>query len=59
MACHLLPAYRRRFPDLGLPASEAAARESLLLPLFPGMTDAEQSEVAGALRAALDGELGR
>ncbi|MBR0670140.1 DegT/DnrJ/EryC1/StrS family aminotransferase [Neoroseomonas soli] len=40
----------RRFP---LPASEAAQDRTILLPLFPGMTEAMQDEVVGALSGAL------
>ena len=36
-----------------LPAALAADRETLSLPLFPGMTEAQQSRVAEALRAGL------
>jgi dTDP-4-amino-4,6-dideoxygalactose transaminase len=48
---HLQPAYA----DLGLasgslPATEAAARELLTLPLFPGMRRAELEQVIGAIR---------
>jgi perosamine synthetase len=53
MAIHLEPAYRRRFPDISLPITEAASAETLLLPLFVGMTDAEQDFVVESLRAAV------
>ncbi|MDA1185438.1 MAG: DegT/DnrJ/EryC1/StrS family aminotransferase, partial [Acidobacteria bacterium] len=51
---HLQPAYR----DLGyttgdFPVAESVAGEVLSLPLFPEMTDAQQEEVCGALRAGL------
>jgi perosamine synthetase len=46
------------FEDLGYqrgmcPAAEAYYREELSLPLFPGLTDADQDRVVDALRAAL------
>jgi perosamine synthetase len=53
MATHLEPLYRRRMPGLCLPVTEQASRETLLLPLFYGMTDDEQGAVIAALRRAL------
>jgi dTDP-4-amino-4,6-dideoxygalactose transaminase len=53
MAIHLEPFYRRRFPELCLPHTEAAARETMLLPLYVGMTNAEQDYVVESLVAAL------
>jgi dTDP-4-amino-4,6-dideoxygalactose transaminase len=55
MASHLEPYYRERYPDLALPVTERASAETLLLPLYVGMTEAEQDEVIAALLAALDG----
>jgi perosamine synthetase len=51
MAIHHEGAYAglRRF----LPHTEEAARDSLMLPLFPGMTDAEQDHVVDRLGAHL------
>jgi dTDP-4-amino-4,6-dideoxygalactose transaminase len=54
MASHLEPYYRERYPDLSLPVTERASAETLLLPLYVGMTEAEQDEVIAALLAALD-----
>jgi dTDP-4-amino-4,6-dideoxygalactose transaminase len=53
MAIHLEPAYRALAGEVSLPATEAAARETLLLPLFPGLADAEQEYVASSLAEAL------
>lgn len=55
MAIHLEPLYRGRYPDLSLPVTERAAAETLLLPLFAGMTEAEQDTVVAALLEVLDG----
>ncbi len=54
MAIHLEPFYRSRLPGLSLPQTERAAAETLLLPLFAGMTEDEQDQVATALLRALD-----
>jgi len=50
MNAHEQPPYRAGAPSL--PSSERALRESLTLPLFPGMTDADVQRVARALAAA-------
>ena len=53
MCAHLEPAHADlplRFP---LPESERARDGCILLPLFAGMTERMQDEVAAALRAAL------
>ena len=55
MCIHLEEAYADlpcRFP---LPASEAAQRDCILLPIFPQMTDAMQEAVVGGLREVLPG----
>jgi dTDP-4-amino-4,6-dideoxygalactose transaminase len=47
---HLQPAYRYLNQSAGdLPASEAAARETLALPLFPGLRGEEQQQVIDAV----------
>lgn len=53
MAIHLEPFYRTRFPSLSLPVTERASAETLLLPLYAGMTESEQDEVVEALIGAL------
>jgi dTDP-4-amino-4,6-dideoxygalactose transaminase len=55
MATHLEPLYRERYPGLVLPETEAAAAETILLPLFAGMTEAEQDLVVETLVQALRG----
>lgn len=52
MAIHLEAAYRHHLAELSLPVTEAASAETLLLPLFVGMTDAEQDFVVDSLRLA-------
>ena len=52
MAIHLEPWYRARFPGVSLPETERAAEETLLLPLFAGMTHEEQDEVVRQLKRA-------
>ena len=53
MTAHREPAYAELCDDLSLPISEAASDRSVILPLYPQMTEAEQSQVIDAVRAAL------
>jgi perosamine synthetase len=41
-----------------LPVTDAAAAETIALPMFPGLTDAEQDQVIDAVRATVDRHLG-
>jgi len=41
-----------------LPVTDGAAARTLALPMFPGLTDAEQGEVIDAVRTAVDRHLG-
>jgi dTDP-4-amino-4,6-dideoxygalactose transaminase len=41
-----------------LPVTDAAAARTLALPMFPGLTGAEQDQVIGAVKAAVDRHLG-
>jgi len=52
MCAHLQPVYRDRFRHVALPHSEAATRETVILPLYPQMTDEEVDMVSSALVAA-------
>jgi perosamine synthetase len=52
-ASHLEPPYRDTAPSL--PHTEAAARETMLLPLYPDLTEREQDLVVERLRAHLGG----
>ena len=53
MAIHMEPYYRTMLPGISLPETEEASQNTLLLPLFAGMTDDEQDQVVAALREAL------
>ena len=41
-----------------LPVTDAAAARTLALPMFPGLTDAEQDQVIEAVRGAVGRHLG-
>jgi perosamine synthetase len=49
MAIHEEPYYVSHFGHVSLPVTEAAARQTLLLPLYATMTDAEQDRVVDGL----------
>jgi dTDP-4-amino-4,6-dideoxygalactose transaminase len=53
MATHLEPCYRALAPGLSLPVTERAATETMLLPLYAGMSAAEQCTVVDALLQAM------
>ncbi len=50
---HHEPYFRDSMAGLQLPESEAAARETLFLPIFPGLTRESQEVVVDALRASM------
>ncbi|TGE00517.1 DegT/DnrJ/EryC1/StrS family aminotransferase [Methylobacterium nonmethylotrophicum] len=54
MCLHLEPAYADLALRFGLPHSEAVRDRCILLPLFPGMTEAVARQVVGALAGVLD-----
>jgi dTDP-4-amino-4,6-dideoxygalactose transaminase len=54
MCAHREQAYADVTLDRPLPHSEAAQDHCVLLPLYPGMSEAEQAHVAATLRAALE-----
>lgn len=54
MAIHLEPLYQRLTPGVVLPVTEAASAETLLVPLYYGMSDAEQDSVIEALQQAVE-----
>ena len=47
------PLFRDRWPGLALPASEEVERTTMFLPIFPGLTAAQQDTVVAALAAGL------
>ncbi len=53
MAIHEEPYYISRFGQVSLPVTEAATRDTLLLPLFASMTEDEQDRVIAALRRSV------
>jgi UDP-4-amino-4,6-dideoxy-N-acetyl-beta-L-altrosamine transaminase len=50
---HRQPYYRARYGELVLPGADRFYRQTLSLPLFPGMLDADPARVAAALGAVL------
>jgi dTDP-4-amino-4,6-dideoxygalactose transaminase len=48
-ALHLEPFFRDLYPGLRLPVAEAVAQDSLFLPIFPGLSGAEQQRVVDVL----------
>jgi perosamine synthetase len=47
------PYFAARWPGLRLPASEDVERTTMFLPIFPGLTPAQQDAVVAALAAGL------
>jgi dTDP-4-amino-4,6-dideoxygalactose transaminase len=50
---HHEPFFRERWGREHFPETEAAAKETLFLPIFPGLTEREQQQVALALEESL------
>jgi dTDP-4-amino-4,6-dideoxygalactose transaminase len=50
---HRQPVFEKEFGGVQLPASEAAAREVLSLPIYPQLAEAQIAHVSDALRACL------
>lgn len=50
---HRQPYWRKRYGDLALPGADAHYTQTLSLPLFPAMADADVDRVAGALAETL------
>lgn len=53
MATHLEPFYLEKVGHVSLPVTEEATRNTLLLPIFPQMTQAELETVIGTFRRVL------
>src|SRR5262249_50688152 len=53
MAIHEEPYYVERFGRVSLPVTEAATRNTFLLPLYMTMTEVEQDRVVEALLASM------
>jgi perosamine synthetase len=51
--CHKAAYIQELGIEADLPNTDAAAAESMSLPMFPGLTEAEQDEVIAALRASV------
>ena len=49
LATHLHPYYRKRWPDVHLPATEWNSARICSIPLFPDMTDADVDRVVAAI----------
>ena len=52
-ALHLEPYFREKMPGLSLPETEAAARDTFFLPIFPGLTEPQQRQVVDTLLTCL------
>jgi dTDP-4-amino-4,6-dideoxygalactose transaminase len=52
---HHEPYFAATMAGLVLPHTEAAARETMFLPIYPGLTPAQQEQVVRALAASLEG----
>ena len=50
---HQEPFYEARYAGVHFPASEDAARTTMFLPIFPGLTEEQQDRVIAELRSAL------
>jgi dTDP-4-amino-4,6-dideoxygalactose transaminase len=52
---HHEPFYRERYTGISFPASEAAARDTLFLPIFPGLSEQDQDYVIATLVSIVRG----
>jgi perosamine synthetase len=55
MAIHMEPFYHKRYPELRLPVTEDAARDTVLLPMYASMTSIEQDYVVEHFVRSLEG----
>ena len=52
---HQEPFYEGRYAGVRFPITEEAARATMFLPIFPGLTEEEQGRIIAALAHALSG----
>ena len=52
--CHKAPYVLEPGIEADLPVTDAAAATSMSLPMYPGLTEAEQDQVIAALRASVE-----
>jgi len=52
---HRIPPYREAWPESAFPESDRASQETLAIPMYPEMTEAQIREVAQAVREAVSG----
>ena len=50
---HHEPFFRRTMGELHLPVTEQAARDTMFLPIYPGLTEPQQAQVVAALKDTL------
>lgn len=56
MAIHQEPAFLEKFGPVSLPVTEAALRETVILPLYPQMTEEEHDYVLQSIKEVLAGK---
>jgi dTDP-4-amino-4,6-dideoxygalactose transaminase len=56
MAIHLEPAFQDKFGKVSLPVTEKALRETVILPLYPQMTEEEHDYVLQGIKEVLAGK---
>lgn len=54
---HQEPCYQERYSDVHFPASEEAARTTLFLPIYPGLSEGDQHYIIEILKGVLEGRI--
>ena len=54
--CHTQPYYTKKYGNISLPKTEEANNSTILIPLYPSMTQEEQEYVIKNLKEAVKGE---